>query len=162
MVPQRLEELLPAAVNKYNTEDVRIVLVYGDCSSRMLDIVKQYRIGRVDAINCTQMLLGKERYRELMKAESFMLLPEWAMKWRHIMKTELGLSREVARDLMGENRRELVYLDTGLVEIPVKELEECSEYTGLPWRIEKVTLDNLLNLMLKARDNAVFIKQENQ
>ncbi len=67
---------------------------------------------------CT--LLGRERYRELMKAESFMLLPEWAVKWRHIMKTELGLSHEVARDLMRENRRELVYLDTGLAEIPIK------------------------------------------
>ncbi len=152
MKPVALEKILVTEMEKHSSEIMPIVLVYGDCCSHMLDLVRKYKAGRVNAINCAQMLTGKERYRELMHAEAFILLPEWAVRWKDIMKTELGLSPEIARELMGENRNELVYLDTGLSEVPEKELAECAEFTGLPWRAEKAGLDNLLLLLAEARD----------
>jgi hypothetical protein len=96
------------------------------------------------------MLLGRARYRELMHAQSFMLLPEWAVRWKEILQEELGLPPTVARDLMRENRAELVYLDTGLVPVPREELAAFAAYTGLPWRVEPVSLDHLLALLLEA------------
>ena len=137
-----------------------IVLVYGDCSAHMLDIVRLFRVGRVSVINCAQLLLGRERYRQLMREEAFLVLPEWASRWEHIMKSELGLNTEVAQGLMGENRGVLVYLDTGLVPVPEKHLAAFSAYSGLPWRTETVSLDNMLAILLAARDEAAMLKSQ--
>ncbi len=150
MVPGTLESELETELSKAKRNAERIVLVYGDCSAHMLDLSDEYRCSRVDALNCVQMLTGKIRYRELMHSQSFMLLPEWALRWKEIMRTELGLTPDIARLLMGENRKEIVYIDTGLVPVPVGELSACGEYTGLPFRIEKTGTENLLSLLLQA------------
>lgn len=154
MHPGNLETQLETTLKQSVSKGGRLVLVYGDCCSLMLDLVRQYQVGRVHAINCAQMLLGRARYHELMLAQSFILLPEWALRWQEIMQAELGLSPTVARDLMRENRKELVYLDTGLRPVPQAELEGCAAYSGLPWRVEQVTLDHLLALLREAEVEA--------
>ena len=150
MHPRKLETALESALKQSVSRGERLVLVYGDCCSLMLDLVRQYQVGRVNAINCAQMLLGRARYHELMLAQSFILLPEWALRWKEVMQSELGLSPSVARDLMRENRKEVVYLDTGLQPVPHAELEGCAAYSGLPWRVEPITLDHLLALLREA------------
>ncbi len=154
MKPSQLEETLTARLEQRSNPSVRLVLVYGDCSAGMLDLTRRFRVGRVNVINCAQLLVGRERYRQLMKEGAFLVLPEWAKRWELIMKNELGLSREVAHDLMGENRGVLVYLDTGLTPVPEKELAEFSAYSGLPWRVETVTLDIMLQALLEAQAGA--------
>ena len=126
----------------------------------MLDLVRQYRVGRVNAINCAQMLVGRARYRELMRGQAFMLLPEWAPRWREIFQTELGLTKDVAHDLMRDNREELVYLDTGLAPVPQEMLADCAAYTGLPLRIEQVSLDHLLEMLLEAQATTLLSGKE--
>jgi hypothetical protein len=149
MVPQKLQATLEAELQQHGSGN-RIVLVYGDCCGKMLDIARKYQVGRVAAINCAQMLVGPARYRELMNRQAFLLLPEWAPRWKEAMQTELGLSPEVARELMRDNRGELVYLDTGLVPVPKSDLDACAVYAGLTCRIEPVGLEHLLSLLLKA------------
>lgn len=156
MDPPKLEQTLTAALENKANGPGCLVLVYGDCSARMLDLVRQFRVGRVNAINCAQLLVGRDRYRQLMREEAFLVLPEWAKRWEHIMKRELGLNAAVAHDLMGENRKVLVYLDTGLVPVPNSELAEFSVYSGLPWRTETVSLDALLAALLTARAEVTF------
>ena len=156
MDPPRLEATLTAKLTTLGGAEGRLVLVYGDCSCRMLDLVRDYRVGRVNAINCIQMLVGRARYRELMQEHAFMLMPEWAMRWRETMQNALDLPPTVARDLMCSDRRMLVYLDTGLAPVPKACLEECSAYAGLPLRVEQVGLNNLLNLLLEAEGAAAI------
>lgn len=160
MDPPQLEARLTEALEHENYAPGCLVLVYGDCSAHMLDIVRRFRVGRVSVINCAQLLLGRERYRQLMREEAFLVLPEWAKRWEHIMKSELGLNEEVAHTLMGENRGVLVYLDTGLVPVPEQYLQEFSTYTGLPWRVEAVSLDNLLASLLVARGEAANLTSQ--
>lgn len=155
MDPPKLETTFTSFLKKNSDKNAHVVVVYGDCCSHMLNLVKEYHICRVNAINCAQMLVGKERYRELMLRESFLFLPEWALRWQEIMSVELGLNAENAKSLMGENRKELVYLDTGLIPVPVEHLIACSEYTGLAWRVEKTALDHLLNFLLAAENTIV-------
>jgi len=155
MNPERLQAALEAEVAKHVSEGSRVVLVYGDCCNRMTDLIRRFGVSRVNAVNCAQMLAGRRRYRELMKNQAFMLLPEWAPRWKEIMQGELGLSPEVARDLMRENRRELVYLDTAVAPAPREAIEECASYTGLPLRVEKVSLDHLLALLLQAESGRI-------
>lgn len=150
MNPEELEKVIESELIRLEQETDRLVLVYGDCCGRMLDLVRQFRVGRVDAINCAQMLLGRARYRELMRQQSFLLLSEWVSRWKHAMGSALGLSPEMARDLMRDTRSELVYLETGLSTVSVADLEACANYAGLPLRIESVSLDNFLALLLEA------------
>lgn len=154
MDPPLLEAKLAAALEEKSSQPGTLVLVYGDCSAHMLDLVRRFRVGRVSIINCAQLLLGRERYRQLMREEAFLVLPEWARRWEHIMKSELGLNEEVARGLMGENRGVLVYLDSGLAPAPEQQLAAFSEYSGLPWRSEKVNLDYMLAALLEAKAGA--------
>jgi hypothetical protein len=155
MDPCLLEEKLTAVLDRISGKDGSIVLVYGDCTAHMLDLARKFRVGRVSAINCAQLLVGRERYRRLMHEEAFLVFPEWASKWEHVMKHELGLDRAVAHDLMGEHRGKLVYLDTGLVPIPKQQLQEFSAYTGLPWRVERVFLDTMLATLLAAQGESL-------
>lgn len=154
MEPPLLEAKLTAALEERSGQPGTMVLVYGDCSAHMLDLVRRFRVGRVSIINCAQLLLGRERYRRLMREEAFLVLPEWARRWEHIMKSELGLNEEVARGLMGENRSVLVYLDSGLVPVPEEQLAAFSAYSGLPWRIEKINLEPMLAALLAAQAGA--------
>ncbi len=150
MAPMDLEKNLISIIEQQITDGGKIVLVYGDCCPCMLNIVSRYNVGRVNAINCAQMLVGRQRYRELMKEESFMILPEWALRWEEVFRIELGLTKDIAHDLMRENRGSMVYLDTGLSPVPFEILAKCSEYIGLPLRIENISLDSLLMLLLDA------------
>lgn len=154
MDPPLLEATLTTALKEKSDDPGTLVLVYGDCSAHMLDLVRRFRVGRVHIINCAQLLLGRERYRKLMREEAFLVLPEWAGRWEHIVKSELGLNEEVARGLMGENRSVLVYLDIGLVPVPEQQMAEFSAYSGLPWRVEKVSLDCMLEALLEAQTQA--------
>jgi Protein of unknown function (DUF1638) len=155
MDPHKLETALMAALENKSGKGNYLVLVYGDCSAHMLDIVRRFQVGRVKVINCAQLLLGRERYRQLMREEAFLILPEWSKRWEHIMKNELGLNSSVAHDLLGENRGVLVYLDTGLVPVPEQELKEFSSFSGLSWRVEKVALDLMLAALLQAQADAM-------
>ncbi len=155
MDPQKLETVLTSALENKSGKDNYLVIVYGDCSAHMLDLVRRFKVGRVNAINCAQLLLGRDRYRQLMREEAFMVLPEWSKRWEHIMKNELGLNGSVAHDLLGENRGVLVYLDTGLVPVPEQELVQFSAFSGLPWRVESITLYNMLAALLKAEEDAM-------
>ena len=154
MDPRKLEVTLTAALERSGPEGGCLVLVYGDCCPRMLDLARRYRVGRVSAINCAQMLVGRARYRELMQEEAFMLLPEWTLRWKEVFQIGLGLTKEVAHDLMQDNRGNLVYLDTGLVPVPLQSLADCGAYTGLSWCVEPVTLDHLLAMLLEAQVSA--------
>ncbi len=154
MDPQKLEIVLAAALEQPGPERGVLVLVYGDCCPRMLDLARRFRVGRVNAINCAQILVGRARYRELTQGQAFMLLPEWTLRWKEIFRVELGLKEEVARDLMQDQSRVLVYLDTGLAKVPQQALADCAAFIGLPWRVEPVTLDNLLAMLLEAQTTA--------
>ncbi|MSM38508.1 MAG: DUF1638 domain-containing protein [Geobacter sp.] len=154
MDPQQLEAELTATLEQNRGRCGCLVLVYGDCSARMLDLVRRYHVGRVAVINCAQLLVGRDRYRKLMGEKAFLVLPEWARRWEQIMKNELGLNRAVAHDLMGDNCGVLVYLDTGLLPVPEQQLQEFSSYTGLPVRIDTVSLDTMLATLLAAREEA--------
>jgi hypothetical protein len=154
MEPRQLQARLTDALVRESGSSGCLVLVFGDCSAHMLDLARRFRAGRVEVINCAQLLLGRERYRQLMRDQAFLILPEWALRWEHIMKNELGLNESVARGLMGDHRGVLVYLDTGLVPVPEPQLVAFSAYAGLPWRVEAVTLDHMLQALQAARTEA--------
>lgn len=124
--------------------DRRTLLVYGDCHARMAETCRQPQCARTEAVNCGELLLGRQRYREFRNDKTFLFLPEWTERWQEVFVQELGFTdRSLAREFMQENQRRLVYLDTGQIPVPERILAEIAGYFGMPVEIVAVTLAHL-------------------
>lgn len=123
------------------------VIIYGDCCMMMEQFEKKPGIARTRGMNCCELILGKELYKSLISNGVFFLLPEWILRWEEIFTRELGLSTENATDLMHDMHTRLVYLDTGLIPVPLEEIVRCSSFCGLPYEIMTVSCDHLKYLI---------------
>jgi len=145
MNPRRLSAHLEALVAAEVGRGHGVLLIYGDCCPAMAKLERSVAVVRVPGNNCCELLLGKAVYRRLSRDGAFFMLPEWAHRWSHIFSVELGLNRENAAGLMGDMHSKLIYLDTGIVPVPKRDLDECSRYCGLPWEVMEVSLEPLLS-----------------
>ncbi len=127
---RRISDALPP-------EGTPVVILYGDCSPHMLEFGQRPGCSRTKGVNCCEICLGADRYRELQKAGSFFLMPEWTARWEEVFKLSLGFGdRKLARMFMRENMRELVYLDTGAPRPGPEVFAAASDYLGLGLRVE--------------------------
>ncbi len=128
-------------------DGVPSVLIYGDCAPAIDEIcssIPNARYTRIHGVNCTEITVGTERYAQLRKERAFVIFPEWACRWREIFEEGMGFrTAELARLFMQEHRSRFVYIDTALVPIPLRHLEDMKEYFGLPVEIEKAGLNIL-------------------
>jgi len=167
MDPPRLDSILSAALEGEKEEET--VLAFGDCCPYMRELASRNGVARTTGVNCCEIYLGQERYRQLRKEQVFFLMPEWAARWKHIFHSELELhTRELARDFMAQAMRRAVYIDTGTVPVPVEELAEFSEYTGLTVTVEctgpehfAAALESALKYALGAEGKAGTIRDGN-
>jgi hypothetical protein len=141
--PERLQIELGAAIGEELDTGKQVVLIYGDCHAYMLDDAAKPGVARVDGVNCCQIMLGERDFRALRREGAFFLLPEWTLRWREVLPIALGSNDKEAWNMMREAHTKLVYLDTGLCEIPHKTLAEISGYSGLPYEIVSVSLEHL-------------------
>lgn len=148
--PEKLRCQLTDAMEEETKNGDRIVLIYGDCHCKMIDSELKPNVVRTRGVNCCEILLGSDEYTKMRKEKVFFLMPEWAVRWEEIFKTELGLESEHVEWIMGDTCKKLVYMDTGLVRVPQDKLNEFSKYCGLKWEIKKVGLDHLLDSINKA------------
>ncbi len=149
-------EKLAIHLGKLTTEELqngnKVLLVYGDCCMGMAALTARPGVVRTRGNNCCDLLLGSLEYRRLAHSGAFFLFPEWTRRWQHIFSIELGLSRINATGLMGDMHKKLVYLDTGVVPVPMTELQECANYCGLPWELLHVPLEPLRAAIQDALD----------
>lgn len=134
MYPKKLEKLLNEKIEE--NKDKNIVLLYGDCHARILDQCKG-NVYKVKGINCCDTILGNKKYKKLRKDGAFILIHEWMERWEEVFKEELGLKNsDLAKKFMTEMHKKIVFVDTGIVEIPHGILKEISNYTGLSYSVE--------------------------
>lgn len=150
MNPEKLSEHLCSLVRGEIRRGHNIILVYGDCCLGMAALEQLPKVVRVRGNNCCALLLGDAVYRRLSHGGSFFMFPEWAHRWQRVFSIELGLNHDNAAGLMGDMHQKLVYLDTGIVPVPERELRECSHYCGLPWEVLKVSLEPLRTVIDRA------------
>lgn len=150
MFPEKLEVQLSAALADTRAHSQKTVVVYGDCHARMVDMSEKSDVGRTCGINCCEIILGKDEYRRLRKEGVFFFIPEWAMRWKEIFFNELGLTRETVGPFFRDMHTRLMYLDTGLIPVPVRELDEIAALTGLPMEVRVTSLDELRKSVRRA------------
>lgn len=136
MVPSQLEEKLDQEIDQ--NRDKNIILIFGDCHARMNNYESNPNIQRIQGINCCEILLGDEKYRKMRKQGAFILLPEWAERWKEAFVEHLGFSdEELAKEFMREMHNKIIYIDNGLYKIEDSVLEEIVQFTGLPLEIHE-------------------------
>lgn len=136
----------PTKLNLVLEELIRpnCLFCYGDCHSRMIQQENSGLIERVNGLNCVEIFLGKETYRKLRREGAFFLLPEWTLKWERIFKELLGFhDQNIARQFMNEMHKKLIYVNTGVHEVPQKTLEDISSYFLLPVEVIEIDLIHL-------------------
>ncbi len=154
MNPEQLEkQLYETLKSDVNEGDVCTVLVYGECHAGMSNMLTP-KIQRTKAMNCIELVLGRETYRKLRKEGAFFLLPEWTHRWEEVFTEELGLNERTAKDFFGEMHETMIYLDTGIKPVPQHLLNEISDFTGLPVQVLPVSLDKLLETIQEVMKGA--------
>ena len=141
MDPEELDRRLAGALPAPGTA---AVILYGDCSPHMREAADEPGRSRTEGINCCEICLGRDRYRQLRKAGAFFLMNEWARRWEEVFKKELGFDNPaLARAYMSETMSEVVYLDCGSAPVPETTLSDAAAYLGLPSRVEACGLGHL-------------------
>ena len=143
MKPEKLAARLERLVDDELQLGNKVLLIYGDCCVGMAALTDRPDVIRTRGNNCCDILLGSSEYRRLSHTGAFFLFPEWAKRWRHIFSVELGLNQINAAGLMGDMHKKLLYLNTGVLPVPVTDLQECSDYCGLPLELLHVSLEPL-------------------
>lgn len=143
MRPESLALRLRDALESERANGLQVVLIYGDCCAQMGELEGWAGVVRTAGKNCVELLLGSEGYRALQREGAFVLLPEWAHRWREVFALELGLTQETAATLMKDMHQKLVYLDTGVQPAPEEALADCGAYCGLRWEVRPLSLETL-------------------
>lgn len=122
-----------------------VVLLFGDCHARMSEHGSLPGVRRVRGVNCCEILIGQERYRRMRGEGIFFLLPEWTSRWEEIFTRRLGFANpRLASQFMREMHTGITYLDTGVMAVPLEELEKISRFFGLPVTVEAVDSASLV------------------
>ena len=142
MYPEKLKLKLDHILTKY--EDYKIVLLYGDCHARMINHEKCESICRTQGMNCCEIFLGKDQYRKLRKEGAFIMLHEWASRWRDIFYDYMGFKdNKTASLFMQDMHEKIVYLDTSFQKVDYNLLKEISNFTGLKVEVIQCEMNNL-------------------
>lgn len=142
MHPERLHRVMDESLAALG--DRKCLLIYGDCHPYICDAEQLPSCCRTKAVNCADLLMGKELYKSYRRRKAFIFLPEWTLRWREVFQKELGFNDpSLAREFMQETRDILLYLDTGLIPVPQKVLDEIAEFFGMPTEVLPVSLDCL-------------------
>jgi hypothetical protein len=142
MYPKKLQELLDVKIKE--NSHYKIVLVFGDCHARMVDYEKNANIIRTPGINCCEIFLGSDDYRKVRKEGAFILLPEWAARWKEVFVDYMGFKdAKSTTEFMTDMHKKLIYIDTGHRKVNNPLLNEISKFVGLPLEIHRSSIGEL-------------------
>lgn len=139
VVPEELDAILSSIVDHERAQGRRVLVAYGDCTSRLVQRCSGSGVRRVPMANCCAILVGPERYREMRHAELFAFLPEWSERWRPILQKATGGDDATMREIFRFTNRGLVFVDSDRASTSVERREEIAGAFGLPAFVERVT-----------------------
>ena len=140
------------------SEQKKILLFGSMCHPEIGEFTEKYHVVRLSPGNCIELILGKERQKEIEKtAKVFYLTPGWLLNWKDIFRQGQGWDEIDARINMGFYDK-ILLLDTGVSEFSDEDLLEFFEYTQVPIEIEKVDLAVFKENVVKAIEQALDVE----
>ncbi len=132
------------------------ILLYGSmCHPEIGEFTEKYHVVRLSPGNCVELILGKDRQKEIEKfVKVFYLTPGWLQNWEDIFRRGQGWDEIDARQNFGFYDK-ILLLDTGVSEFSDEDLLEFFEYTQVPIEIESVNLAVFKENVVKAIEKAL-------
>lgn len=121
------------------------ILLYGECSAGFKMPFPGSQIYRFKKQNCIDLLVGSDAEYLYHKEKMFVLLPEWAHRWRELFYKWFGFDPQTLRVFMRELHNAIVCLDDGTIEITDELIKEIEEASGVSVRVETISLTYLSN-----------------
>ncbi len=161
MRPDRLFRYMNRIVQNLIRKGRKTLLLFGDCHAHISELCASASVARTQAVNCCELLMGRDLYRKDRTSRPFYLLPEWTLRWEEILGQIMDMSREMTIEMIRESHTRFVYLNSGVVKIPEEELERCSRYFGLPYEIRNISLEHLCGKIFESMNALGEARGEN-
>ena len=136
--PQELENHLLREVDKAKKRNERIICLYGECFPDIDDFCKQHGIIKVPGFYCYEMLLGGERFRQLIEemAGTYFLEEDLIINFVEYCMRPLELQDEEMRKQCFEHYKRLLYVRQPSDSNLVPKAGELAELLGLDLEIQ--------------------------
>ena len=110
--PEELKGILLGEIFKAKKRSERIICLYGECFPDISEFCKQHGILKVPGSYCYEMLLGTERFKELIDemAGTYFMEEDLIINFEEFCMKPLELEDEEMRKLCFEQYRRLLYI----------------------------------------------------
>lgn len=135
-----------------NREEGKAIVLYGHCHPRIDAILREEQVQRIHGLNCIEMLIGEERYREELERGAYFLIEKWAMHFESAISASLGTNRDIIREIFHEDRKYLLGIRTPCSGDFSESVRTASRMVDLPIQWLDTGLENLESLLRTAMD----------
>lgn len=131
--PQRLKNRLLREITNAQKRNERIICLYGECFPGIDDFCRQYGVIKVPGDYCYEMLLGAERFRQLIDdiAGTYFLEKDLILNFGEYFIEPLELHDEEMRKYCFHQYRRLLYVRQPSDPDLVPKADELAEFLGL-------------------------------
>jgi len=135
--PQELENLLLREITAAKGRKERIICLYGDCFPGIGEFCRQHGVNKVSGHYCYEMLLGTERFRQLIDemAGTYFLEKDLILNFAEYCVVPLELHDEEMRQYCFRHYRRLLYVRQPSDPDLMPEIDEQVKFLGLPLEI---------------------------
>jgi len=110
--PQKLRRWVLKRIRAAQRQNERLILLYGDCFPDIAQLCEQYGVAKVTGGSCYEMLLGGQRFRQMMEetAGTYFVERELVMNFDQYCLIPLELHDEEMRNVFFGNYVRMVYV----------------------------------------------------
>lgn len=143
--PQELENRLLKEIASAQERDERVICLYGSCFPDIEDFCKQHRAIKVPGDYCYEMLLGSERFKQLLDemAGTYFLEKDLILNFEEYCMVPLELHDEEMRRYCFQRYRRLLYVRQPADPDLVPQAGELAKSLGLSLEIRDVDYSHL-------------------
>ena len=132
--PQELKTRLLAGIKTAQKRNERVICLYGDCFPDIDDFCQERGAIKVSGHYCYEMLLGSERFRQLIEemTGTYFAEKDLILNFEEYCAKPLGLHDEEMRNYCFQQYRRLLYVRQPSDPDLVPKASEVAEFLGLP------------------------------
>ena len=138
--PQELEKRLLAGIKAAQKRNERVICLYGDCFPDIDDFCQEHGVSKVPGHYCYEMLLGSERFRQLIEemTGTYFVEKDLILNFEEYCVRPLELRDEEMRKYCFQQYRRLLYVRQPSDPDLVARASEVADFIGLSLDISDV------------------------